>query len=349
MKTHLNTLFVTTQGAYLHKKGDTVCVEVDGNTRLRVPLHNLESLVAFGRISFSPFLLGACAERSLGVHMLTERGRYLASVQGPVSGNVLLRRAQYRLADDERGSMGIAKPIVAAKILNCRSVVTRAVRDHGDRDGELGGVATNLARLAKKVMGCETLSQVRGIEGDAARQYFRVFGDLISLKDDDARADFEMRGRSRRPPLDRVNALLSFVYTLLMGDCRSALCAVGLDDQVGFLHLDRPGRSGLALDVMEEFRPVLADRLALSLINRRQLRSSDFEVQDTGAVFLTESGRRTVLEAWQKRKQDEAKHPFLGERASWGFFPHFQARLLARHVRGDLDAYPALLWDSACT
>ena len=258
--------------------------------------------------------------------------------------NVLLSREQYRRADQDSECRNIARVIVAAKVANARAVVARFIRDHGDSEGDLKPISMGLASRARAAMNAQSLEQVRGIEGESARLYFSVFDRLISIKDPEERKGFVFAQRTRRPPRNRVNALLSFVYTLLMGDCRSAVAAVGLDDQVGFLHRDRPGRPGLALDMMEEFRPVLADRLVLTLINRRQVAARDFEAKETGAVYLTERGRRTVIEAWQKRKQEIAQHPFVGERASWGFFPHFQARLLARHLRGDLNAYPAFLW-----
>lgn len=345
MKKHLNTIFVTTQGAYLHKKGDTVCVDVKKETKLRVPLHNLEGLVGFGNVMFSPFLLGACAAADVSVSMMSRNGRFLAAVTGYPSGNVMLRREQYRRSDDVAACVNLAGTMVAAKIANCRHVLARAIRDHGDRSGLAAGVVADLRGMAQRAAKGENLDSIRGLEGDAARRYFKVFEDMITLEDQAEREAFGMSGRTRRPPLDRCNALLSFLYTLLMSDCRSACETVGLDSQVGFLHRERPGRPSLALDLMEEFRAILADRVTLSLINRRQLKAHDFEIRESGAVNLTDSARKTVLVAWQKRKEDTIRHPFLHESMTIGMLPHIQARLLARYLRGDLDAYPALIWE----
>ena len=345
MKTHLNTLYITTQGAYLHKKGDTVCVDIEKQTKLRVPLHNLEGVVGFGNVMFSPFLLGACAETGVSVSMLTRNGRFLAAVTGYPSGNVLLRREQYRCADNPIACASIVGSCVAAKIANSRHIFARAVRDHGDKSNTAKNTLRDLRDLAKRAATGTNTDSIRGIEGDAARRYFSVFPTMLTLSNVAEREAFMMNGRSRRPPLDRCNALLSFIYTLLMGDCRSACESAGLDNQVGFLHRDRSGRPGLALDLMEEFRAILADRLALSLINRRQLTANDFEIRETGAVTMTDSARKTVLVAWQKRKDEVIRHPFLDERMSIGLLPHIQARLLARHLRGDLDRYPALIWE----
>ncbi len=342
MKKHLNTLYVTTQGVWLAAEGETVLAKVDGEIKLRVPLHMLEGIVCFGNVSASPFLMGRCGERGIGISFLTERGRFLARVQGPVSGNVLLRREQYRRADDPERTADLARSFVAAKIANCRHVVQRAARDHGGdgRGDRLRRAAASLARSLEEVARAPSVDSIRGIEGDAARVYFGVFDDLITVDDEELR----FTGRSRRPPRDAVNALLSFLYTLLVHDVSSALEAVGLDPQVGFLHRDRPGRPGLALDLMEELRPVLADRLALSLVNRRQIRARGFEVQETGGVHMGDDTRKTVLVAYQERKQEEIRHPFLNEKTTVGMLVHLQALLLARHLRGDLDAYPPVFW-----
>lgn len=345
MKRHLNTLFITTQGAYAHKEGATVAVSIDDSKKVQIPLANLEGIVAFGRVSLSPFLLGACAELGVSVSLLTERGRFLAAVNGYQSGNVLLRREQYRRADRLEDAARIAASMIAAKLANARSVLARAARDHGDESGALGRAVRRLGQLALKAADSNDLDALRGFEGEGAGAYYDRFSDMITLADPEAKEVFAMRGRNRRPPLDCCNALLSFIYTLLMGDCRAAAEGTGLDSQVGFLHRDRPGRPSLALDLMEEFRAILADRLVLSLINRQQIKAGDFEVQESGATYLTESGRKTVLVAWQKRKDDIVRHPFLDERMTVGLFPHMQARLLARHLRGDLDAYPALIWE----
>jgi len=342
MKKHLNTLYVTTQGTWLAAEGETVVVKADGDVKLRVPLHMLEGIVCFGNVCASPFLMGRCGERGLGISFLTERGRFMARVEGPVSGNVLLRRDQYRWADDPGRSAELARTFVSAKVANCRRVLQRAARDHGgDGRGEvLRGAAEALARSLEELPQAATLDSVRGIEGDAARVYFAVFDDLITTPEEALRFD----GRSRRPPTDPINALLSFFYTLLVHDVASALQAVGLDPQVGFLHRDRPGRPGLALDLMEELRPILADRLALSLVNRRQVGARDFETRETGGVYMDDAARKTVLVAYQERKQEEIRHPFLNEKTSVGMIVHLQALLLARHLRGDLDGYPAFFW-----
>lgn len=343
MKKLLNTLYATTEGASLRKDGENVVAEVDGAERGRVPLHMLGGVVVFGGIFVSPPLIGALARAGITLVLLDRQGRFEARVEGPVSGNVLLRRAQYQASEqpDE-----IVRSIVSAKIANQRAVLQRALRDHGEgmaaeRRAAVEGMVDRLERILRRVAftneGIETL---RGAEGEAANGYFAVFGDLIRSPD----ADIRFNGRSRRPPRDPVNALLSFLYTLLTHDCRSAAESVGLDPAVGFLHRDRPGRPSLALDLMEELRPVMADRLALSLINRRQLRSSDFETRDGGAVLLSEAGRKTVLTAWQERKKEERKHPFLDEMAPLGLVPYLQSQLLARHLRGDLDAYPPWFW-----
>ena len=338
MKHLLNTLYVTTQGTYLAREGETVLVRVDKQTRLRVPIHTLDGIVCFGRVSASPGLMGLCGERKVNISFLKENGKFLARVQGPVSGNVLLRRDQYRKADDPAFSASIARAAVAGKIANCRTVLLRAVRDRPDenRDRDLRETADQLSRLAEPLQAVRALDEIRGIEGEAARMYFSVFDHLITNE----KEAFFFRGRNRRPPLDNMNALLSFLYTLLAHDLISALEGVGLDPAVGFLHRDRPGRPGLALDLMEEFRPILADRLALSLVNRRQLKSKDFVQQESGAVIMSDDARKEVVTAYQKRKQEELNHPFLGEKVRLGLLPHIQALLLSRCLRGDLDGYP---------
>jgi CRISPR-associated protein Cas1 len=333
MKRYLNTLFVTTQGAYLSKDGQAVAVRVEKETRLRVPLLNLDGIVCFGRVGCSPILMGACAEANVTISFLSENGRFLAAVVGYSPGNVVLRREQYRQADDEAA---------AVKIAHCRSVLLRAVRDTTDtaRRPVLQDAAREMARQLDDARQVNSLDRLRGIEGDAASTYFGVFAQLINV----AEPEFQFMGRSRRPPLDRVNALLSFLYSMLTHDARSACEAAGLDAAVGFLHRDRSGRPGLALDLIEEFRPILADRLALSLINRRQVAAGGFTVSESGAVLMNEKSRKTVLTAYQQRKQETILHPFLDEKASFGLLVHLQARLLARHLRGDLDAYPPFIW-----
>ena len=342
MKKLLNTLFVTTQGAYLSKDGETVQVKIENEVRLRVPIHNLDGIVCFGNVLCSPFLLGMCAEKDVAVSFLTGYGRFLASVRGPVSGNVLLRREQFRRADDMEKSAGIAKSVLTGKFANCRAVVQRALRDHEDKIDvlEVSRVAEKIKAAIKQIQTGLPLNMVRGIEGDTARMYFQVFDHLIVSQ----KKDFVFSGRNKRPPLDKVNCLLSFIYTLVMHDVRSALESVGLDPSVGFLHRDRPGRHGLALDLMEEFRPFIADRLALSLINLSQVSEKGFQQTETGAVLMDDDTRKTVLSAYQKRKQDEIMHPFIKEKIQVGMVFFVQALLFARYLRGDIDGYPAFIW-----
>lgn len=342
MKRHLNTLYVTTQGAYLSQYGEAVQVKVEDETRLQLPLHTIGSIVCFGKVSMSPWLMGKCAEGGISVSFLTEQGKFLARVEGCAPGNVLLRREQYRRADDAMASASIARSVVAAKIANARTVLLRALRDNADAAGreEIKSAAGRLAYALQQLPQVATLDSVRGVEGEAANTYLGVFNHLITRTD----GGFAFTSRSRRPPLDPVNALLSFLYAMLGHDARAACESVGLDSQVGFLHRDRPGRPGLALDLMEEFRPVLADRLALSLINRQQVRASAFRRSATGGIEMTDETRKEVLTAYQRRKQDIVNHPFLGEETTVGLLLHLQARLLARHLRGDLDAYPPFIW-----
>ena len=342
MKRHLNTLFVTTQGAYLLKEGETVAVKIDGEISLRVPVHTLGGIVCFGQVSCSPYLMGFCAESGVAISFLTENGGFLAKVQGPVSGNVLLRREQYRRADDLKTSSLIARAILTGKIANCRTVLQRSLRDHsGKIEADAVSFASrSLANSIRRLQGDYPLDMVRGIEGDAANTYFEVFNHLITSQKD----DFIFHERNRRPPLDNVNCLLSFLYTILMHDVRAALETVGLDPAVGFLHRDRPGRYGLALDIMEEFRPSLADRLALSLINLCQVQGKGFKKKESGAVWMEDDTRKTVLIAYQKRKQEEILHPFIKEKVTIGLVPHIQAMLMARYLRGDLDCYPPFIW-----
>lgn len=341
MKKHLNTLFVTTQGAYLAKDGETVAVRIEGETALRVPLHTLESIVCFGNVGCSPFLMGSCGQRNVGLSFLSEQGRFLARVHGPVTGNVLLRREQYRRADDLDFSASVATACVLGKVVNSRTVLLRALRDHGDKiDTQVVQESINrLGAAARRLQEGLPLAEIRGVEGDGARTYFSALDHLI-VRD---KANFFMHRRSRRPPLDRINCLLSFVYTLLLHDIRSALEAVGLDPAVGYLHRDRPGRAGLALDLMEEFRP-MADRLVVSLVNLAQLRCDDFVCSDGGGVRMSDTARKTVLVAYQKRKQEEMTHPFVEEKMTIGLFFHMQALLFARYLRDELDGYPPVIW-----
>jgi CRISPR-associated protein Cas1 len=342
MKKHLNTLFVTSQGAYLSKEGETVAVKVENEIRLRLPIHTLGGIVCFGNVLCSPFLLGFCAERDVTVSFLTTHGRFLARVQGPVSGNVLLRREQYRRADSPEACAEITRSVLTGKLANCRMVLQRALRDHCDKVDcqALGDVSNRISQHLERLPQESSIDTLRGMEGDSAHMYFSVFNHLITSQ----KEDFTFEERNRRPPLDNVNCLLSFIYTLTMHDVRSALETVGLDPAVGFLHKDRPGRPGLALDLMEEFRPFFADRLVLSLINLRKVQRNGFEKTDTGAVFMTDETRKEVLVTYQNRKQDEILHPFIGEKVTMGMLFHIQAMLFARYLRGDLDGYPPFIW-----
>ena len=345
MRRQLNTLYVTSEGAWLRKDGANIVMEIDGEIRGRIPVHMLESLVCIGRVLVSPPLLGYCAEQGICISYLTPNGKFLARVEGPVSGNVLLRREQYRRSDDPAGCAAIVANLLVGKVYNQRAVIGRALRDHGDKLAQEARTALEiahkrLARIADRLLLEQEVDVLRGLEGEAAQAYFGVFDHLIRVPD----AALRFAGRSRRPPLDAMNALLSFLYTLLTHDCRSALETVGLDPAVGYLHRDRPGRPSLALDLVEEFRPVLADRLALSLLNRRQLSAADFQTMDNGAVLLRDEARKQVLTAYQERKREELRHGFLEESAPLGLFMFIQAQLLARHLRGDLDAYPPFIW-----
>ncbi len=342
MKTHLNTLFITTEGTYLAKDGQAVAVRIEKETKLRVPLHNLDGIMCFGRIGVSPQLMGACAEANVSISFLSPQGRFRASVIGFSPGNVLLRRQQYRTADDPDACGAITQAIIAGKLANCRAVLLRAARDSSDpeRGERLKSVAGRLAANIIDVRSANEVDRLRGLEGEAAVSYFSAFNDLVNGQPD----EFVFTKRSRRPPRDAINALLSFVYALLTHDARSACEAAGLDAAVGFLHRDRPGRPGMALDLMEEFRPFLADRLVLSLINRRQVAEKGFDYLETGAVRMDDATRKTVLVAYQERKQETITHPFLDEKTSVGLLIHLQARLMARHLRGDLDGYPPFIW-----
>jgi CRISPR-associated protein Cas1 len=342
MKQLLNTLFVTTQGTYLSKDGDTVLVNHEQEVKFRIPIHNLGSIVCFGNVLCSPFLLGFCGERNVTLSFLTENGRFLARVQGPVSGNVLLRREQYRRADDPTASAEIARSVVTAKIANSRIVLQRALRDRPDLAGQesIRQALGDLQHFIKTLQEQGTVDQIRGVEGNAAAVYFGVFDHLITTN----KEHFFFRERSRRPPLDNMNGLLSFLYTLLVHDVSAALEAVGLDPAVGYLHRDRPGRPGLALDLMEELRAYVADRLALSLVNRQQVKPEGFSRTESGAVVMDDQTRKTVLVAWQERKKEEITHLFLQEKVPIGLIAHIQAQILARYLRGDLEGYPPFLW-----
>lgn len=338
----LNTLYVMTQGAYVHLDHETLKVELEGKTQLQVPLHHLGGVFCFGDVMMSPALLHRCAEDGRAFVLMDRNGRFKARVEGPVTGNVLLRRAQHLALSDGTRPVSIARNIVAGKIQNARQVLLRGSREAGDPDdaSRLEETGRWLAGALSRLESAQDLDQIRGIEGDAARAYFGIFDRMV--KED--REAFSLDGRSRRPPRDRMNALLSFLYALLLSDCVAAAEGVGLDPQVGFLHALRPGRPALGLDFMEELRAVLADRVALTLVNRRQVTRGDFEERSGGAIHLAEAGRKEVVVAYQKRKQDEIYHPVVGQKVPLGLVPHVQARLLARHLRGDLEEYLPFLY-----
>lgn len=342
MKRLLNTLYITSPDRYLSLNGENVVV-LERETEIgRIPLHNLEAIVTFGRTGASPALMGACAARNIGLTFLSGSGRFLARVTGEVYGNVILRKEQFRISEDSKTSLEIAKNCIAGKVYNSRWILERAIRDYPLRlDIEkLRNKSQFLQETLEKLQDCRSASSLLGLEGEAASVYFSVFDDLILQQKD----IFQFHGRNRRPPTDKVNAMLSFAYTLLTSMCASALETVGLDPYVGFYHTDRAGRKSLALDLMEELRSVLADRFVLTLINKRVIDQSGFIQKETGAVIMNEDLRKIFLSAWQKKKQEIITHPFLGEKVEWGMVPHVQAMLLARYLRGDIDAYPPFFW-----
>ncbi len=336
MKKLLNTLYITRQKSYLHKERETIVIKQEKNKLGQFPALTVSNILCFGQVSVSPFLMGYCGEKNIGLSFYTEYGKFLARVQGKETGNVLLRRTQYRWADDELKSISIARLMVAAKIANGRSVLMREVRNHGSNE-LIEAVVKHLAASLRRVRHASTIPEILGIEGDAASSYFGVFNELLKGN------GFKFGGRVRRPATDPVNALLSFAYTLITHECASALQGVGLDPYVGFLHKDRPGRVSLAVDLLEEFRAPWADRFVLTLINRMQVKLNDFVTEASGAVRLTDDARKVVLTAWQERKQVEILHPYLDEKVSIGLLPHCQAMLLARHLRGDTEYYPPYL------
>lgn len=337
LKPLLNTLYVQSQGSYLRLDHETLRLEVERKVVGQVPLQHIGGMVVFGNVMVSPFLMHRFAGDGRSLVWMSQAGRFKCRLSGPVTGNVLLRKAQYEAQGDMQSTFDISRSIVAGKIRNTRTVVLRAAREADDPPDRaaLDEAANFLAASLRAAARARTLEEVRGVEGRAGRVYFDVFGRMVRAD----REAFSFNGRNRRPPRDRVNALLSFVYALVRGDCVSACEGVGLDPQFGFLHALRSGRPSLALDLMEELRPVLADRLVLSLINRQQLTARDFDPRPGGSVSLTESGRKTVLSAYQTRKQKEVRHPVVGQSVPLGLVPHLQARLLARHLRGDSEAY----------
>ncbi|MFZ4530076.1 MAG: type I-C CRISPR-associated endonuclease Cas1c [Undibacterium curvum] len=336
MKKLLNTLYITRQESYLHKERETIVVK-NGDQKLgQFPALTIGNILCFGQVTVSPFLMGYCAEQGIGLVFYTEYGKFLARVQGRQSGNVLLRRAQYRWADDADQSLSLARLMVAAKIANSRAVLLREVRNHGENEALIAAGAHLNASLRNAKI-AESTAQLMGVEGDAAATYFGVFNELLRG------SGFVFGGRIKRPPTDPVNAMLSFTYSLITQECNSALQGVGLDPMVGFLHQDRPGRASLALDLLEEFRASWADRFVLTLINRKQIKLQDFVTEASGAVRLTDEARKGLLVAYQERKQDEIMHPYLEEKIPLGLLPHCQAMLLARHIRGDTEFYPPFL------
>ena len=338
MYTLQNTLYVMTPNAYAHLENSTLRIDVEREKRLQVPLHHLGSLVCFGNVLVSPALLHRMADEGKSVVLLDNSGRFKARLEGPVSGNILLRQAHHRSAADGAFTMEVARAVIAGKLKNSRALLLRAARETADaaEQTQLARAADNLAASLRAAAQARDLDTLRGVEGEAARGYFAALNLVVKSP---AREHFALNGRTRRPPLDRFNALLSFLYSMLMNDCRSALETVGLDPQLGYLHAVRPGRAALALDLQEEFRAVLADRLALTLINRGQLGPHDFDEREGGAVMLNDSGRRAVVTAWQERKQEEITHPLLGIKVPIGIVPFVQARLMARTVRGEMDGY----------
>lgn len=336
MKKLLNTLYITRQETYVHKERETIVIKQGDQKLGQFPALTIGNILCFGLVTVSPPLMGYCGEKGIGLSFYTEYGRFLARVQGKQSGNVLLRRTQYRLADDAVKANQIAKIIVAAKIANARNVLMREIRNHGENTA-INEIIHRLADSLKRCEQSQSVAQTMGIEGEAGASYFSVFNSLLHD------GEFKFEGRIRRPPTDPVNALLSFTYSLITQECVSALMGVGLDPYVGFLHQDRPGRASLALDMLEEFRAPWADRFVITLFNRKQLQKNDFIYEASGAVKLTDDARKKVLVAFQERKQEEIMHPYLEEKIPYGLLPHCQALLLARHLRGDTEFYPPYL------
>lgn len=342
MRKLLNTLFVTSEDAYLTLDGENIVVNREKQVAGRFPLHTLSGILCFSYAGASPALMGECASRGINLSFCAQNGRFLARTSGQNCGNVLLRRTQYRVADDLQHSCRIAGNFLFGKVHNCRGVIERTRRDHGLRvnDAALKKVSDMLKTFLPELLDMNSIETLRGIEGACANAYFGVFDELILNR----KESFTFCGRSRRPPLDRVNAMLSFIYSILANDCASALESVGLDAYVGFLHRDRPGRASLALDLMEELRPCMADRFVLTLINNRVIAPGAFDIQENGSVLLNDNGRKTMLQSWQMKKQEQITHPFLEEKMPWGLVPYIQALLLARYLRDDLESYPSFLW-----
>ena len=342
MKHLLNTLYVTTENAYLTKDGENVAVQKESTELARFPLHNLGSIICFTYGGASPSLMGYCARNGINMCFFTPRGRFLARTVGENNGNVLLRRKQYKVSEDESESCRIARNMILGKVYNSRWSIERTARDHPLRvDVEsLKSASEQMRRSLPLISATDNLAQLRGLEGEAAAVYFAVFDEMILNN----KESFYYEGRSRRPPMDNINALLSFTYALITNDCAAALEGVGLDSYVGFLHRDRPGRASLALDLVEELRPVLADRFVLTSVNTQTVKPEDFTMRENGGVLMTDECRRKILSAWQEKKKETITHPYLKEKVPWGLVPHVQALLLARHLRGDLEAYAPFFW-----
>jgi CRISPR-associated protein Cas1 len=343
MKKLFGNLYITTQETYVNKERENIVVSLHGKEIFRAPIHLINSVVCFGNVICSPFFFGLCAENNVAVSFFTEYGKFIAKVQSPVSGNVLLRKQQYKYSDDEKFCLETAKSILIGKLNNSKTVINRALRDHEEKmsaPDKVKQVSESLQRALNNILNAESIDILRGMEGDGANSYFSVFNDLILNN----KENFYMKERTRRPPQDNVNCLLSFVYTLLAHDVAAALEGVGLDPQAGFFHKDRPGRPSLALDLMEEFRSVIADRLILTLINLSQLNNKGFTKSQSGGVIMADENRKVVLDAYKKRKEEEVFHPFFKESIKIGILFHAQALLFARYIRGDIDAYPPFIW-----
>jgi len=338
MKKHANTLYITSPDAFIRKEGMTFVVELDNKKALQAPVHTIENIVCFGFKPVTPALMAFCAENNIGISYLSSTGKFLARVYGEQRGNVMLRKEQYAVFDSEARSLTIARMVVAAKIANSRNALQRHLRNHEDCENSevVRAVIKNLASILHLIENAHSLEALRGYEGEGASLYFNCFNSMITSQ----KEDFIFTTRSKRPPLDNVNALLSFVYVILANDIRSALETTGLDPQVGFLHRLRPGRASLALDIMEELRAYIADRVVLNLINLKQLGKNDFEKRETGEIRIGDTARRGVIVAYQKKKDEVIEHPFLGEKTTLGLLPHIQAMLMARHIRGDIEEYP---------
>lgn len=342
MRKLLNTLFITSEDAYLTLEGETVCVGIQGKRAGRFPLHTLESIVCFSYSGASPALMGACAKKGINLSFFHPYGKFLCRVTGESRGNVLLRKEQYRISDNLDASCLIARNMILGKVFNCKWSVSRTLRDHKMRVDslKLENIIQILNNELPKIKDEKNLDTLRGQEGECASTYFRVFDDMILNQ----KEDFFFHGRNKRPPLDNVNTMLSFGYTLLANDCAGALEGVGLDSYIGFMHRDRPGRKSLALDIMEELRPIMVDRLVLTMINNRQIKPEHFQKTDSGAVEFTDAGRKKFLTVWQEHKKETFTHPYLKEKICWGLVPHIQALLLARYLRKDIDGYPPFMW-----